>query len=88
VFTDEAFIRMEDLATKLAGEAMATIERHGMPWTLTRLGARVEYRFCSPAPRNGTESNAADDHGRRCGHAWPVVRGGRGGTGWLTPSCR
>ena len=61
VLTDEAFIRMEDLATALAGEATATIERHGMPWTLTRLGARAEYRFCSPAPRNGTESNAADD---------------------------
>ena len=61
VLTDQAFIRMEDLASKLAGEATATIERHGMPWTVTRLGARAEYRFCSPAPRNGSESNAADD---------------------------
>ena len=34
-----------------------------MPWSVTRLGARSEYRFCSPAPRNGSESNAADDPG-------------------------
>jgi glutamate-1-semialdehyde 2,1-aminomutase len=32
-----------------------------MPWSVARLGARAEYRFCSPAPRNGSESNAADD---------------------------
>jgi len=61
VLTDQAFTRMEVLASKLVGEATATIERHGMPWTVTRLGARAEYRFCSPAPRNGSESNAADD---------------------------
>jgi glutamate-1-semialdehyde 2,1-aminomutase len=61
VLTDESFIRMEDLATGLASEATATIERYGMPWSVARLGARAEYRFCSPAPRNGSESNAADD---------------------------
>jgi glutamate-1-semialdehyde 2,1-aminomutase len=61
VLTDEAFTRMEDLATMLADEATTTIERHAMPWTVTQLGARAEYRFCSPAPRNGTESHGADD---------------------------
>ena len=61
VLTDQAFVRMGDLASELAGEATSTIERHRMPWTVTRLGARAEYRFCSPAPRNGGESNAADD---------------------------
>ena len=61
VLTDEAFVRMEGLATTLTGEATATIERHGMPWTVTQLGARAEYRFCAPAPRNGSQSNAADD---------------------------
>jgi hypothetical protein len=28
---------------------------------VTRLGARAEYRFASPAPRTGTEAAAADD---------------------------
>jgi glutamate-1-semialdehyde 2,1-aminomutase len=28
---------------------------------VTQLGARAEYRFCDPAPRNGGESNAAAD---------------------------
>ena len=61
VLTDEAFARMDELAVRLVGQAEATITRHGMPWTITRLGARAEYRFCSPAPRNGTASDAADD---------------------------
>jgi glutamate-1-semialdehyde 2,1-aminomutase len=61
VLTDDAFVHMTGLATKLTAEARATIARYGMPWTVTQLGARAEYRFCSPAPRNGTESNAADD---------------------------
>ena len=54
VLTDEAFARMEACAHRLTDRAEATIARHGMPWTMTRLGARAEYRFCSPAPRNGT----------------------------------
>ena len=61
VLTDEAFLRMEDLATQLTEEATTTIDRYDMPWTVTQLGARAEYRFCAPAPRNGTESNAAED---------------------------
>ena len=61
VLTDGAFARMEELAGRLVAQASATIDRHGVPWTITQLGARAEYRFCSPAPRNGTESAAADD---------------------------
>jgi len=61
VLTAEAFAPMESLATRLTAEATATISRHGMPWTVTQLGARAEYRFRAPTPRNGTESNAADD---------------------------
>ena len=61
VLTADAFTRMESLATRLTAEATATISRHGMPWTVTQLGARAEYRFRAPGPRNGTESNAADD---------------------------
>jgi len=38
VLTDEAFTRMETLAVRLVEQAGATITRHGMPWTITRLG--------------------------------------------------
>jgi len=61
VLTDEAFVGMDDRCARLTEGAVATVARHGMPWTVTRLGARAEYRFCSPAARNGTESAAADD---------------------------
>jgi glutamate-1-semialdehyde 2,1-aminomutase len=61
VLTPEAFARMDASCAHLTELAERTVARHGMPWTVTRLGARSEYRFCSPAPRNGTESAAADD---------------------------
>ena len=61
VLTEEAFARMDALCARLTESARDTVARHGMPWTVTRLGARSEYRFCSPAPRNGTESAAAGD---------------------------
>ncbi len=32
-----------------------------MPWSISQLGARAEYRFASPAPRDGTASAAAGD---------------------------
>jgi glutamate-1-semialdehyde 2,1-aminomutase len=38
-----------------------TIDRTGVPWSVSRLGARAEYRFASPAPRNGSASAAAAD---------------------------
>ena len=32
-----------------------------VPWSIQQLGARAEYRFVDPAPRNGGESAAAHD---------------------------
>ncbi len=37
------------------------IEKHDLPWSVTQLGARAEYRFARPAPRNGTDSHRAGD---------------------------
>jgi glutamate-1-semialdehyde 2,1-aminomutase len=37
------------------------IDRHRLPWSLSQLGARAEYRFANPAPRNGTQSAASAD---------------------------
>ena len=37
------------------------IAEHHLPWSVTQLGSRSEYRFVSPAPLNGSESAAAAD---------------------------
>jgi glutamate-1-semialdehyde 2,1-aminomutase len=61
VLTDEAFAAMIVRADQFAQGLRAIIERHHLPWSLSQLGARAEYRFSSPAPRTGGESNAAAD---------------------------
>jgi glutamate-1-semialdehyde 2,1-aminomutase len=61
VLTAEAFDRMSDRAARFAAGVQEVIDRHGVPWTVTRLGARAEYRFTAPAPRTGSESAAAAD---------------------------
>jgi glutamate-1-semialdehyde 2,1-aminomutase len=60
VLTDEAFARMISLATRLTDQTRASIDRHRLPWSVSQLGARSEYRFCSPAPVNGGQSHAAE----------------------------
>ena len=61
VLTDEAFAQMIDTATYFADGVQSVIDRYSLPWSLSQLGARAEYRFASPAPRNGTESAASAD---------------------------
>ena len=61
VLTDEAFAHMIDLGTRFHAGVQEVIDRHQVPWSVAQLGARAEYRFCSPAPRTGSESAAAHD---------------------------
>jgi glutamate-1-semialdehyde 2,1-aminomutase len=61
VLTDDAFTAMIALADRFADGLQAIIDRHEVGWSLSRLGARSEYRFTSPPPRTGGESNAAGD---------------------------
>jgi glutamate-1-semialdehyde 2,1-aminomutase len=61
VFTTDAFETMIGLCTRYAGRIQQTIDRHSLPWSITQLGARAEYRFAAPAPRTGNESAAAAD---------------------------
>jgi glutamate-1-semialdehyde 2,1-aminomutase len=61
VLTDTAFDRMVDLATAFTHGVRATIDRTGVAWSVQQLGARAEYRFASPAPRDGSSSAAAGD---------------------------
>ncbi len=61
VLRDEVFGEMSALAERFAAGVDGVISRHGLPWSVSRLGARAEYRFTSPAPRTGTEAAAASD---------------------------
>ena len=61
VLTDGAFEQMIDTATYFAAGVQSLIDQHRLPWSLSQLGARAEYRFADPAPRNGTESAASAD---------------------------
>lgn len=61
VLTADAFVAMEQLATRFTEGVQATLDRHDVPWSIVQLGARAEYRFARPAPRTGTASAAAGD---------------------------
>jgi glutamate-1-semialdehyde 2,1-aminomutase len=61
VLTDDAFTQMIDTATYFAAGVLSVIGQYCLPWSLSQLGARVEYRFANPGPRNGTESAASAD---------------------------
>ena len=61
VLTDEAFVGMIELGTRFAEGVQSTLDELHVPWSVSQLGARAEYRFASPAPKNGTESAASSD---------------------------
>src|SRR5262249_3931804 len=61
VLTDDAFTRMIELSTRYTAGVDAVIEKHGLPWSIAQLGARAEYRFARPAPRNGPASRQVGD---------------------------
>ncbi|MBX5440114.1 MAG: aminotransferase class III-fold pyridoxal phosphate-dependent enzyme [Solirubrobacteraceae bacterium] len=61
VLTEDAFARMTALADRFVAGVRATIDRHGLPWSIVQLGARAEVRFTSPAPTSGGASAAAHD---------------------------
>jgi glutamate-1-semialdehyde 2,1-aminomutase len=59
VMTEENYAHMEVGAERLATGLQAVIDRHGAPWHVVRVGARVEF-ICAPGPlKNGTEAAAA-----------------------------
>ena len=61
VLTDKAFAHMIDLGTAFREGVERVIAKHDLPWSVSQLGARAEYRFAYPAPRTGSESAAAHD---------------------------
>jgi len=61
VMTPGACQHMQTLAGRLSGGLRELIDRHGLPWCVTQVGARTEFQFCPTPPRNGTEADAALD---------------------------
>jgi glutamate-1-semialdehyde 2,1-aminomutase len=59
--TPAAFEHMIPLAERFADGVAAQIRATQLPWSVTRLGSRVEYTFTQHPPRNGAESYAASD---------------------------
>lgn len=62
VLTDHAFARMIELGERFEQGVEDTIEEHGLPWHVTRLGCRAEYLFRAERPRTGSEAAAGIDH--------------------------
>jgi glutamate-1-semialdehyde 2,1-aminomutase len=76
VLTEEAFGRMLPLGERWAAGVDEAIAARGVPWHVTRLGARAEYHFMPDRPRTGAEQAAnADFELERFLHLWAMNRG-------------
>ena len=61
VLTEQAFEHMISLATRYTDQVNSALDEYGVPWSISQLGARAEYRFTYPAPKTGTEAMQAGD---------------------------
>jgi glutamate-1-semialdehyde 2,1-aminomutase len=61
VLTADAFARTIPLAERFTAGVQGVIEEFDLPWHVTQLGCRAEYRFRPTPPRNGGEAAAAND---------------------------
>src|SRR5579863_7350712 len=61
VLTDDAFAGMTEVANGYTESVRAVLAAKSVPWSITQLGARAEYRFTPSQPRDGGESAAAAD---------------------------
>jgi len=76
VLTEEAFERMIALGKRWADGVKGSLDRHGLPWEVQRIGCRAEYWFTPTPPRNGGEAAASEDHElMRFTHLYALNRG-------------
>lgn len=61
VATPDAYAHMLELAGTLENGLNATLDRHALPWCITRIGARLELQFCATAPTNAKQARAAQN---------------------------
>jgi glutamate-1-semialdehyde 2,1-aminomutase len=75
VLTDAAFARMIPLAERWEAGVNDVLRSRGVPWHVTRLGARAEYHFMPDPPRTGAEQWAHGDADlERFLHLWAMNR--------------
>jgi glutamate-1-semialdehyde 2,1-aminomutase len=61
VLTEDAFAQTIPLAERFTADVSETIEDAVLPWHVTQLGCRAEYRFHPTLPRTGAEAATAID---------------------------
>jgi glutamate-1-semialdehyde 2,1-aminomutase len=75
VLTPASHARMATLAERLEAGLRAGFAQRALPWHVARVGARTEFGF-GPAPRNGTEAEAAmQPELEHVLHLWLLNRG-------------
>jgi glutamate-1-semialdehyde 2,1-aminomutase len=62
VMTAPTYAAMQAAADRLEGALRVVIERRRLPWTVTRLGARMELQFCETTPADAAQARAAMDN--------------------------
>jgi len=76
VMTAQAYARMEAAARALHDALGHVVQRHGLPWHVTRLGARMELQFCPQPPHDAAAARAAmDERLERALHLYLLNRG-------------
>jgi glutamate-1-semialdehyde 2,1-aminomutase len=61
VLTEDAFGQTIPLAERFTADVSETIDDAALPWHVTQLGCRAEYRFQPTPPRTGADAAAAID---------------------------
>jgi glutamate-1-semialdehyde 2,1-aminomutase len=61
VLTEGAFAHTIPLAERFCAGLEEVFARRSLPWNVTQLGCRAEYRFQPQPARNGTEAHAASE---------------------------
>ncbi len=56
IFTAEASARVDELGAQLQKGLQSHVDRVGLPWTIDRLGGRIQWRLTPEMPLNGEES--------------------------------
>ncbi len=56
LLTEDSFAHMVPLAKKMEEGIRAIIKRHDLPWYVSRIGCRVEFRFLPEPPKRGIDT--------------------------------
>lgn len=59
VFTREAAARVDALGSRLQRGLQGHVDRVGLPWTIDRLGGRIQWRLTVEPPRTGEDGSAS-----------------------------